>query len=665
MVCIKPADRARSPAKPLLIAVVVLQAVAAARKRGTFYFYQESRMSPFSRLVAVAILLAIATGQARGGPASGERVLHFPPDRCLGRLELYHGPVTNPDELPGKHEWGDWEFFHEARGDVTIPTGEIVRLKVSSPGTVRDLSPLRRLGPNDLYSLVIDGYQGRIPTNPDQTVMPQLSGLTGLKELSIFLVNVSGKGLRHLDHLDSLRSLQIYYTNQSLDAGLPHLARLKSLEYLDLDGGCSDTGLRGLAGATRLRTLVLGVKGIEGPGLMHLEKLPALRSLTLVGQEFSDKRLGYIRNLRSLTRLHFFNSQGDWEVSDAGLVHLSGLTALEELQFTNVKSITDAGLVHLKPLGSLRKLEMERAQITDAGLAQLGEMKSLESLRLGGGFTDAGLASLAKSLKLKKLHVGGTQITDEGARHLAMISSLEHLFLTAPAVTDAGMDSVAQLANLQNLHLYSVRLTDQGLARLAALESLRSLSLGNVKIPLSGLSHLNALSHLTYLHLRDVQQDNTGMNLSGLTRLEDLRIYMDKESQLGDQDMACLAGHTNLRNLQLVRVGGMAIGDQGLKHLAGLTNLDTLVIGSKLTDDGLGYLEGMKKLHALTIYGDFTDQGLRHLEGLKGLSIVRIKSERPLSRAAQNRLQDSLPNLYSFEAIKEPAKKRDRTKGRQ
>jgi len=635
---------------------------AQHEKKGTFYSFQKSGMSPFCRLIAVVIVPAIAAGQSGGAAAPGERVLHFPTDRCLGRLELNRCPVTTPDELPSKLEWGDWESFHEAQGDVTVPTGKIVRLKVSSPGKVRDLSPLRKLGPNDLYSLVIDGYQGRIPANPDQTVMPQLSGLTGLKELSIFLVNVSGKGLWHLDRLDSLRVLQIYYTNQSLDAGLPHLAKLKSLESLDLDGGCSDTGLQGLAGATRLKTLVLGVKGIEGPGLMHLEKLPALRSLTLVGQEFSDKRLGYIRNLTSLTHLHFFNSQGDWEVSDAGLAHLSGLTALEELQFTNVKGITDAGLVHLKPLGSLKKLDMERAQITDVGLARLGEMKSLESLRLGGDITDRGLASLAKSLKLKKLHVGGTQITDEGIRHLATIPSLEHLFLTAPAVTDGGMDSVAQLANLQNLHLYNVRLTDQGLARLAELKSLKSLSLGNVKIPLSGLSHFNTLSNLTDLYLRDVRQDNTVMNLSGLTKLEDLRIYMDKDSQLGDQDMACLARLKNLRNLQLVRVGGMAVGDRGLQYLAGLTNLDTLVIGSKVTDEGLGHLQGMKKLDRLTISGDFTDRGLRQLEGLTRLRVLRIKSEHPLSRTAQNRLQDSLPSLYSFEVIKEPARRRAQAK---
>jgi len=619
-------------------------------------------------LIVVIVLHAAAYVEAADVTGPGVRVIHFPAGRSLGKLKLYAGPTSLDDLTGGDHEWGNWEFFHEARGDVTIPAGKIVQLELILPGNVRDLSPLKKLGPNDLYAVALDDVPGRFPQNSDETVLPYLSGLTGLKELSIGYAKISGSGLRHLGQLNVLKKLTIFGNDKPLDAGLPYLANLKSLEYLYLDCPCTDAGIQGLAGLTSVKRLLLSINGIKGPGLVHLQKMPALRFLTLYGGTFSDEGLAYIRNLTSLTHLHLFCFQGEWSVTDAGLAHLSSLTRLEELEFTHLPGITDAGLVHLKPLRSLKKLKLEWSKITDVGLAQLGEIKLLESLRLPGGITDTGLAYLAKELKLKELRVSGKQITDEGVKHLATIRSLEYLDLFDTSVTDAGMDSIAQLTNLQNLGLHcypgrrmrngvhllpeagqpGVPLTDAGLAKLAPLKSLKSLYVRNAKITISGLSHLNALSNLTFLRIGEIQQDDTGMDISGLTKLEELIIDPAKDSPLRDEDMACLAQLKNLRNLQFVWPNKNGIGDQGLKHLAGLTNLDTLVVGSNLTDEGLGHLKNMSKLYRLTIFGDFTDQGLRHLEGLKGLSILKIDSKRPFGITALKRLRQKLPYLYSF-----------------
>ena len=646
------------------------------------------RMRAFARrlLIAVVVLQAVAAGQARGETAPGERVIHFPPDRCLGRLEVYRFPLTGPIEhVPGQESHFDsqleysnsWEFFHEARGDVVVPKNKLIQLTIT-PQNFKDLRYLRHLKPDDLDILSIDG-SAPWTAGYNAPVMPYLSGLTGLKELSISFINISGSDLQHLSGMNSLKFLKIFRTDKSLDAGLPYLSKLKSLEHLELDG-CTDAGLQALAGLPALKILWLGIDHIQGPGLAHLQKLPALRSLTLTGSSFSDAGLAYIKNLTSLTRLHLFCVPGgDWPVTDAGLAHLSGLKDLEELRFTKIRGLTEAGMVHLKPLRSLKKLA--GLTITDVGLAQLEGMKSLESLEYFAG-SDTGLAWLAKTFKLKELRVSGEQITDEGARHLATIRSLEALSLSNTSVTDAGMDSVAQLTNLQRLSLFcsserrmrlglgggGVRLrpeagqpggplTDEGLARLAPLKSLKSLSLANVKIPISGLSHLNALSNLINLSIKEVQQDNSGMNLSGLTKLEKLRIDAAKGSAIRDEDLACLAGLKHLRNLQFSFPERMAMGDQGLKHLAGLTNLDTLVVGSNVTDDGLSYLDNMKKLHVLGIAGDFTNQGLRHLEGLNGLSVLSIYPERPFGRTALNRLQQKLPNCSVHQNFEEPAKK--------
>ena len=72
------------------------------------------------------------------------------------------------------------------------------------------------------------------------------------------------------------------------------------------------------------------------------------------------------------------NEQGDvvgvslagTQVTDAGLVHLAGLTALKTLWLATGQ-ITDAGLVHLAGLTALKTLTLYDTQVTDVGVAEL------------------------------------------------------------------------------------------------------------------------------------------------------------------------------------------------------------------------------------------------------------------------------------------------------
>ena len=72
------------------------------------------------------------------------------------------------------------------------------------------------------------------------------------------------------------------------------------------------------------------------------------------------------------------NEQGEVEyvtlagsqVTDAGLVHLAGLTALEELHLRGTQ-VSDAGLAHLAGLTALKELRLSYSQVTGAGVAEL------------------------------------------------------------------------------------------------------------------------------------------------------------------------------------------------------------------------------------------------------------------------------------------------------
>ena len=62
--------------------------------------------------------------------------------------------------------------------------------------------------------------------------------------------------------------------------------------------------------------------------------------------------------------------------TDAGLVHLKGLTSLKELRLVGFVRISDAGLVHLEALTNLQKLHLSFTQVTDAGLVHtVGSVK--------------------------------------------------------------------------------------------------------------------------------------------------------------------------------------------------------------------------------------------------------------------------------------------------
>jgi len=106
------------------------------------------------------------------------------------------------------------------------------------------------------------------------------------------------------------------------------------------------------------------------------------------------------------------------QVTDAGLVHLKGLTKLGYLDLRHTQ-VTDAGLVHLKGLTKLGQLCLDNTQITDAGLAHLKGLTNLFHLQLADtSITDAGLESLKGMTLLTTLNLDNTEVTDDGVAEL-------------------------------------------------------------------------------------------------------------------------------------------------------------------------------------------------------------------------------------------------------
>ena len=117
----------------------------------------------------------------------------------------------------------------------------------------------------------------------------------------------------------------------------------------------------------------------------------------------------------------------DTPVTDAGLVHLCGLTQLGTLSLNNTR-VTDAGLVHLRGLTQFNGLGLNDTTVTDAGLMHLRRLTQLRWLGLRSTqATDAGLAQLQELTQLCALDLNNTHVTDAGLVRLCGLTQLQVL----------------------------------------------------------------------------------------------------------------------------------------------------------------------------------------------------------------------------------------------
>lgn len=579
------------------------------------------------------------------------RILHFPADRSLGKIKVMDANIKRQIQISrytdsvGYQDWYDWadaEVFSQARGDIVIPAGKKVALFLNK-NAFKDLSPLLNLKPDDLYMLSL------LPVTWDTNIplisksMQHISHLTGLKVLWLSKTTTTAEPMKHITKMQSLEML--YPPKGLTDKGLSYLTQLEFLKRLYFtENKVTNAGLKySLPKLTKLEELALYSGRMNDAGLEYLAAMPKLAYLSLRSGNFTDDALAHVRKCSSLRVIDLMHLP----ITDVGLQHLSGHRKLESLLLYNTE-VTDRGLVYLKSLSSLKKLNVrkrsQKNQITNAGMVHLAQINSLERLELPGGITDKGIAHVANLKNLK--HLWGSGTTDIALQHISKLQSLEYLHTGSTGYTNAGMSHLAKLTNLKTLKLTADSITDEGLAKLKTLKSLERLSLRCENITISGLSHLNVLKNLSNLQLQNIKQNNSGLDISGLTKLEELILRVD--APIHDEDLVCLA---KLKNLKLLVIGGglksSEVSDAGIAHLKDLPNMRELHCRSPyLTDKSLFYLANMKTLTSLTITGNFTDAGLKFLENLPALRSLELTSDVAFSNTAIQRLQNKRPNIY-------------------
>jgi Leucine-rich repeat (LRR) protein len=612
------------------------------------------------------------------------KVLHFPKDQHLGVLEIEdqgRGSEFVRAHFDPSLPWGLdpqlvnlhmlWEFVAVAHGDVAVPAGRDVALRIilkPRPSELtlpnlrdrcfpdpEDLTGLSGLDPNDLGMLFVASLGER--TYADERVVKPLSRLTGLKMLSLSLTGVTDKGMEHLRSLRSLRSLELM-EHRVGDAGSAVLKDLPALEYLDLDTATTDAGLKDLGQLPKLRWLRVRTGKIRGPGLAELANLPRLERLCLWGETgLTDQHVKCLEGLTHLKSLTLWGAANP-PLTDASLASIAKLTSLEELYFVRLATrFTGAGIAHLESLKNLKTVDFGISPIDDAGGRHLAGMAGLTTIKGGLALTPETAKTLTSSRDLKSLDVRlADRDTLVAVAPLSALTSLEELGVFGPfepgrsvraSASTENLTGLEPLGGLKRLMLCSDELTDRDMASIGKLRQMESLTLRVTRTTkrglnqLSGLTNLQTLSVVSGLSLAESGGiDEVPLNLSAFTNLKTLSL---SGLSLQDMDVASMAG---LRHLEWLNLNG-TFTEETLSYLKDLSELKLLDITGVtcVNGEGLAQLGGLKRLEDLTVRGRITDTALARLPVLASLWSLRIVTDEPIRPETVGRLKQILPMI--------------------
>jgi hypothetical protein len=217
----------------------------------------------------------------------------------------------------------------------------------------------------------------------------------------------------------------------------------------------------------------------------------------------ADDLMPHIGRLVGLEELDFHASRTDRTnlgPTDAGMVHLRGLTRLRKLTLgVNTSGgplgskITGASLAAISGCTRLLFLELNGITVADADLAALRGLTKLTNLDLHGpGVTTAGLVHLKGMNRLTGLNLSQTNV--DSLEPLRTLASLNTLALAGTPIGDAGLAPASPdapgFAGLTVLNLFKTRVSDAGLTHLRNLPKLRSLTLVGTKVTEAGVAEL-------------------------------------------------------------------------------------------------------------------------------------------------------------------------------
>ncbi|MFC1637083.1 M56 family metallopeptidase, partial [Planctomycetota bacterium] len=369
--------------------------------------------------------------------------------------------------------------------------------------------------------------------------------------------------------------------------------------------------------------------------LIHLSGLTGLQELHLSSTEILGTGLKYLTKLKLLRELNI----GNTHVGDKELAYLANLPSPDHLNLFATPT-SDAGMEHVGKIKSLTTLSLSRG-VGDEGLEHLADLTQMKDMSLFyTQVSDEGLVHLKQMSQLKKLNLFGTRVTDKGFVHVKGLKNLESLGFNF-YVSDIGLEYLSQLDFLKSLKIDGDSVTDKGLAKLAKMKSLEGLSVGGEENHDEIIGKLADLPGLKNLELTFGLTDKGFARLKDIKSLQSLELY---ESNITGKAMMAL---TELPFLRELSIREMNLSDEehwiSLGKLVSLESLDLRSTPSRITDANISHLSNMHSLKVLKISSvladkrnvvddmDVTDEGLMHLSKLQALEHLSLTGAKKIT----------------------------------
>lgn len=193
---------------------------------------------------------------------------------------------------------------------------------------------------------------------------------------------------------------------------LRELSKLKNLQVLMIsDTVFGEPFLRDLAALKSLRKLTLDASGsIDDAGAAHLARLSSLETLEINSDTISDAALRHILELRNVRHLQLCGTQ----FTNNGLKHIAQMKKLTSLNLSGNRRVTADGVAHLTRLPDLAELDLCYLKLSDDAVPHLVQMKKLRHLGIcDNKFSADGLTALRKALPGCEIHVEPRRIDDD------------------------------------------------------------------------------------------------------------------------------------------------------------------------------------------------------------------------------------------------------------
>ena len=235
--------------------------------------------------------------------------------------------------------------------------------------------------------------------------LADLAGLDGLFALNLDdgKLAVTAPGLASLVTLPNLGWLAL----DAADESMRYLAAMANLRFLMCqDTSAGDDGFVALSRSNSIEK-IWGRRcyNLMARGFTALSQVPALRALSVSCKNVEDAGLSSLPRFPALTELM------PMDVLDEGFRHIGRCEKLESLALMYCRETTDRATETIVGLDRLKKYFASYNLITDRTPEILSGISSLEEVDFSAcaGLTNKGIAALARLPRLRELRLGGMQ----------------------------------------------------------------------------------------------------------------------------------------------------------------------------------------------------------------------------------------------------------------